>query len=383
MTAKNRILDIALDKPASNWPIIGTNAELAPVFPIAVGQNVIFSDGYSGKITHVLADKDGQFGRFVLQTRGWSRRQVLIPMDHIERIDGEDVYLPIVKRDLKKLPTSRPDDVLVALVNQALWEDTLLRRTDYRQIHVEVENGVAYLSGYVSYPSMSSGTERAALKVDGIWKVENDLTIDRDLKIAVALAIGNDPLAKKARVFVGVTNGFVTLTGQAPGLESRRAAQEQAVSMPRVRGVINSIQVPGVDIDVEDQRIWQPVIGAGMYATDMTIGKVEKVVVNPDNRLVTAILANAILPDPEQMGANWLWNEHHYSERRVIIPIEAVRHVSSTSVFLKEKGEVVAGYNDFDSGSYFPAPGIWEPPYPYRHTDILLPQHAGTANQNS
>jgi osmotically-inducible protein OsmY len=379
MKDMNRILDIDLRKPVSNWRIISTDAETTPVLPIAVGQNVMFSDGHSGKITRLLADKDGRLGRFVIQARGWSRRKVLIPMDHIERIDEADVYLSITKRDLKRLPTSRPDDVLVALVNQALWEDTLLRRTDYRQIHVEVENGVAYLSGYVSFPSMSSGAERAALKVDGIWKVENDLTIDRDLEIAVALAIGNDPLAKKARVFVGVKNGFVTLTGQAPGLESRRAAQEQAVAMPRVRGVINSIRVPEADINVEDQRIWQPVIGTGIYATDMTTGKVEKVIIDPDSRLVTAILANAVLPDPEQRRSNWLWNEHHYSERRVIIPIEAVRHVSSISVFLKEKGMVVAGFKDFDPDSYFRAPAVWEPPYPYKHTDTLLPKHPETA----
>jgi osmotically-inducible protein OsmY len=344
-----------------------------------VGQNVIFSDGHSGKITRLLADKDGRLGRFVIQARGWSRRKVLITMEHIERFDEADVYLSITKRDLKRLPTSRPDDVLVALVNQALWEDTLLRRTDYRQIHVRVENGIAYLSGYVSSASMSSGAERAALKVDGIWKVENDLSIDRDLEIAVAQAIGNDPLARNARVFVGVKNGFVTLTGQAPGLDSRRAAQEQAVAMPRVRGVTNSIRVPGADIDVENQRIWQPVIGAGIYAADMAIGKIEKVVIDPENRLVTAILAYAVLPDPEQMGSNWLWNEHHYAERRIMIPIEAVRHVSSTSVFLKEKGAVVAGIKDFDPNSYFAAPEVWEPPYPYKHADILLPRQVETA----
>lgn len=379
MTDTNKILDTALHKLVSDWPIIKSDETTTLVLPIAVGQNAIFSDGYSGKITRLLSDKDGWLERFVVQTRGWSRRKVLIPLDHIERIDGEDVYLSIPKHDLRKLPTYRPDDVLAALVNHALWEDTILRRTDHRQIHVKVENGIAYLSGYVSFPSMSSGAERAALKVDGIWKVENDLTIDRDLEIAVAQAIGNDPLARKARVFVGANNGFVTLTGQAPGLDSRRAAQEQAISMPRVRGVINSIQVPGAHIDVADQRIWQPVIGTGIYATDMTIGRVEKVVIDPDNRLVTAILADAVLPDPEQMGANWLWHEHHYSERRIIIPIEAVRHVSSTSVFLKEKGAVVARFDDFDSGSYFPASEIWEPPYPYKHTDILLPENARTA----
>lgn len=132
-------------------------------------------------------------------------------------------------------------------------------------------------------------------------------------------------------------------------------------------------------MDVEDQRALQPVIGTSIYATDMKIGKVEKVVINPDNRLVTAILAHAVLPEPDQIGPNWAWNEHHYFERRVILPIETVGHLTSTSVFLREKGEVVAAFSNFDPGLYFPAPEVWEPPYPYKHTDLLLPKHAETA----
>jgi hypothetical protein len=204
MTLINKFQNIKLQQPVPNWQVISTDRTPVSVLPIAIGKNVIFSDGYLGKITHLLADKDGRLEAFVIQTRGWSRRKVIIPIDRIEHIDGEDVYLSIAQYDLKRLPTYRPDDVLEAHVSHILWADTILRQTDDRQIHVKVENGIAYLSGYVSFPSMSSGAERAAFKVDGIWKVENDLAIDSDLKTAVALAIGNDPLAKKARIFVGV-----------------------------------------------------------------------------------------------------------------------------------------------------------------------------------
>jgi osmotically-inducible protein OsmY len=379
MTLINKFPNIKLQQPVPNWQVISTDRTPVSVLPIAIGKNVIFSDGYSGKITHLLADKDGRLERFVIQTRGWSRRKVIIPIESIEHIDEEAVYLSIAKYDLKRLPTYRPDDVLVAHVSHVLWADTILRQTDDRQIHVEVENGIAYLSGYVSFPSMSSGAERSALKVDGIWKLENNLTIDSDLKTAVALAIGNDPLAKKARVFVGVNNGFVTLTGQAPDFESRRAAQEQAVAIPKVRGVLNSICVPGVEVDGEDQRALQPVIGASVYANDIIIGSVDKVIIDPKNRLVTAILSNTVLPEPDQMGSNWLWDENPNSERSVIIPIETVRHLTSTSVLLKVKGVVVAGFDDFDPISYLPAPEDWEPPYPYKHTDILFDGHTETA----
>lgn len=372
MTITNKFPEIKLQQPVSNWQVVSRPKVPISVLPIAVGQQVFCSDGHPGWITHLLPSIDGWIGAFVIQTRGWWRRQVVIPIDYIDHIEGETVYLSLTKRDLKKLPTYRPDHVLVAAVLQALWEDTVFRRTEHRQIHVEVENGIAYLSGYVSSPTMSAGAEKAALKADGIWKVVNRLAIDSDIRLAVSRAIGEDPRSKNTRVFVGVNNGFVTLTGIAPGLEGRSAAQEQAVAVPKVRGVLNSIGVPGLDMKAEEQRALQPVIGSGIYATDMPVGKVEKVVINPENRLVIAILSKAMLPDPAQLGSNWLWQEHLYSERWVVIPIDMVRHLTSTSVFLKEKAVTVAGFHDFDPGAYLSAPEDWEPPYPYKHTDILL-----------
>lgn len=379
MSITNKFLDIKLQQPVLNWQVLNPTQVRSLVLPIAVGQQVVLSDGHPGWITHLLPDRDGWIETFVIRTHGWWRRQVVIPMEYIDHIDGETVYLSIAKIELKKLPTYRTDDVLVGAVLQALWEDTIFRRTEYRQIHVEVENGIAYLSGYVSSPSMSTGAEKAALKADGIWKVDNDLAIDSEMKLAVSQAIGKDPRTKKARIFVGANNGFVTLTGEAPDLAGRLAAQEQAVAIPKVRGVLNSIRVPGVDINTDDQRALQPIIGAGIYATDILIGVVEKVVINPDNRLATAILANAVFPDPTQMGSNWLWHEHLYTERRIIIPIDMIRHQSESDIFLKVKGREAAALEAFDTSSYASPDENWQPPYPYKRADILIVRHSETS----
>lgn len=372
MTTTDRIPDAEAKQVMPHWRVIGAEETPISVLPIAVGQQVFSRDGHPGTVTRLLPSKDRWIGAFAIQTRGWWRRKVVIPIDYIDRIEGENVYLSVSKRDLKKLPTYRPDTVLVPAVIQALWEDTILRRTEYRQIHVEVENGIAYLSGYVSSPSMSAGAEKAALKADGIWKVENRLTIDSEIKLAVSQAIGKDQRTRKARILVGVNNGFVTLTGQAPDLAARTAAQEQAVAIPEVRGVLNSIRVPGVNLDTGDQRALQPAVGLDIYATDNKIGIVEKVVIDPDSRLVTAILANAVFPDPSPSGLNWRWNEHHYFERKIIIPIETVRNQTSASVVLNEKSAIVAGFSDFDAGMYSPPPHDWEPPYPYKRGDVWL-----------
>jgi osmotically-inducible protein OsmY len=372
MVTTNRIPDFELKQRISNWRVISTDGAPLSVLPIAVGQKVFCSDEYAGSIISLLSDSEGWVDAIVVQIRGLWRHKVIVPFDWIEKITEEKVYLSIGKSELKKLTPYRSDAALTAAVNKALWDDVILRRTEHRQIHVKVKNSIVYLYGYVSLPSVKMRAERAALKTDSIWKVENLLTIDSELQIAVAQAIGKDPRTKKARIFTGSHNGFITLSGEASDLEARTAAQEKAVSVPEVRGVLNSIRVPGVDIKTEDQRALQPIIGAGIYATDILIGVVEKVVINPDNRLATAILANTVFPDPTQMGSNWLWNEHLYAERRIIIPIETVRHQSELAIFLTVKGAEAAAFETFDAESYSSPDESWQPPYPYKRADILI-----------
>jgi osmotically-inducible protein OsmY len=370
MVTTNRIPE--LEQQASSWQVLSRDGAPLSGLPIAVGQRVFCGDEYAGSIISLFYDSDGWVDAVVVQIRGLWRHKVIVPLDCIEKISGEKVSLFIGKSELTKLPPYRSDAALTAGINKALWQDAIVRRTEYRQIHAEVRNSIAYLYGYVSFPSEKMRAERAVLKTDSILKVENRLTIDRELQIAVAQAIGKDPRTKKARICIGSHHGFITLSGEASDLEARTAAQEKAVSIPDVRGVLNSIHVPGVEIETGDQRALQPSPGAGMYATDILIGIVEKVVINPDNRLVTAILAHAVFPDLAQMGSNWLWNEHLYAERRIIIPIETVRYQSELDLFLNVKSSEAAAFETIDAESYSSPNESWQPPYPYRRADICI-----------
>jgi hypothetical protein len=130
--------------------------------------------------------------------------------------------------------------------------------------------------------------------------------------------------------------------------------------------------VPEVEVDIEEPRTLQPTIGADIYASDIKIGKVEKVIINPQNRLVAAILAKAILPNANRLRENEI-----YSESQVIIPIETVRHANSTSIFLNVKAAVLAKFNEYDPSVYFTASQDWEAPYPYNCQDVLLPRPTG------
>lgn len=376
MVTTNRFSDSELSQRVSNWQVISTDGALLSVLPVAIGQQVFCSDGHTGSIISLLSDTEGWVDAIVVQIRGLWRPKVIVPFDWIEKIDGEKVYLFIGKSELKNLTPYRSDSALTADVDKALWDDVILRRTEYRQIKVEAINSIVNLHGYVSTSSMKARAEEAVLKAVGVWKVANYLTIDDELKNDVAQAIGKDARTQKARIFVGSHNGFITLTGEASDIVGRAAAQEKAASIPEVRGVLNSIRVPGVDIKTEDLRALQPIIGAGIYATDILTGVVEKVVIDPDNRLVTAILANAVFPDPTQRGSYWLWNEQLYEERRIIIPIDMVRHQSEFDIFLKVKGAEAADFDTFDANLFTSPEENWQPPYPYKRADVLVARHA-------
>lgn len=379
MVTSNRNPDFVFTQQVLSRRVISTDGAPRSVPPIAIGQRVFCSDGYAGSIISLLSDPEGWVDAIVVQIRSLWRRKVIVPFEWIEKITEGKIHLSIGKNELRNLTPYRSDSALTAGVRKALWADVVLRQTEYRQIDVKVENSTVYLCGYVSLPSVKMRAERAALKTDGIWKLENLLTVDSDLTLAVAQAVGKDPRTQKARIFIGSHNGFITLSGETSELEARIAAQEQAVSIPKVRGVLNSIRVPRVDIFTEDQRALQPTIGAGIYATDILVGIVKKVIIDPGNRLVTAILANAVFPDPTQIGSNWLWNEHLYEERMIIIPIDMVRHQSKTDMFLKVTGAEAADVETFDANSYTSPDENWQPPYPYKCADVLVARHADTS----
>lgn len=381
MVTTNRNRNFLPTQQVSSRQVISTDGAPHSVPPIAIGQRVFSSDGYTGSIFSLLFDSEGRVDAIVVQIRGFWLRKVIVPFEWIEKITEEKVHLSIGKSELKRLTPYRSDSALTADVSKALWDDAVLRQTEYRQIDVKVNNGTVYLCGYVSLPSMKVRAERAALKADGIWKLENLLTVDSDLTLAVAQAVGKDSRTRKARIFTESHNGFITLSGETYDLGARIAAQEQAVSIPKVRGVFNSIRVSGADIRTEDQRAIQPTIGAGIYSTDTLVGVVQKVIINPDNRLVVAILAKAVFPDPTQKEANLIWSEPLYEERRIIIPMNMVKHQSKLDIFLKVTGAETEDFETYDANSYTSPDESWQPPYPYRSADVLVARHTNTSRK--
>jgi hypothetical protein len=188
----------------------------------------------------------------------------------------------------------------------------------------------------------------------------------------VAQALGIDERTRFQQISVGAKNGFITLNGHVNNAAIRDAAEVIAASIPQVRGVINTIQAPNVVLDPQEQRAWQPLIGSEVSATDVQLGSVERVIINPRNRRVTAFAVRGHFPEPENKDGYRLPGENPPPERSVVIPMDAVRYVTDSSVLLEVSGAEAARYRAFTPSNFVSPPAGWQPPYPYRWEQVLF-----------
>jgi osmotically-inducible protein OsmY/uncharacterized protein YrrD len=336
------------------------------------GQEVWATDGRAGRVELLLLDASGQVRHFVIRKGRVLGRDVIVPVDWIRAIDERGVWLALERAALYRLPPYRPDSAIAADVDQALWSDEVIRALDLETIDVAVCDGVVMLSGYATTPTSKVRAERAARQVPGVLRVENRIVTDGEVVVAVAQALARDPRTHRARIFVHAEHGVVTLNGELENPDVRAAAEEVAASVAQVRGVVNDIQAPDVVVDPAKQRVLQPRIGQDVYAEDTFLGRVERVIVSPRHRRVTAFVVRGSIPDPERTGARTLLGDMPPEERRVVIPIEVVQDVTVGGVLLTISSADVTRYPDFDPNDFVAPDAGWQPPYPYTHADILL-----------
>jgi osmotically-inducible protein OsmY len=343
-----------------------------PGLLVRAGQRVFCRDEYAGWVALILLNPGGRVKGFVLHTRPLLGRNLIVPIAWVHDVERNRVYLSVEKRDLESLPDYGLDDALAAEVKAALWSDEILRNTDYDEISISVEDGIVRLQGYVITRRNKIRAEEAACSVPGVLGLENELILDDDLVIRVAQALGNDERTRFEQISVGAQNGFITLNGQVSSAATREAGEAIAASVPQVRGVINYLQAPNVAIDPKEGQVWQPLIGKEVCATDMQLGHVERVILDPRNRRVTAFVARGYFPDPEDKDGYRSPDEEAQPERSIVIPLDAARYVTDSSVLLEISGVEAARYRAFDPADFVSSPAGWQPPYPYRWEQVLF-----------
>jgi osmotically-inducible protein OsmY/uncharacterized protein YrrD len=341
---------------------------------------VLCSDGRAGRIRGMRLTSAGRVRSIVVHRVGRSHSAVLVPMAWVRYIEERGVWIAAERAALDHLPIYRPDDRIAADIEQALWNDEVVRALDISEIDIAVAAGVVTLSGYAATPISKARAARAAGGVAGVLDVVNQIVADSDVAGAVAQALALDTRTRGQPVLVQARHGMVTLSGAVASATVRSAAEACAAGVPLVRAVVNTVQAPGVAVAAADQRALQPGIGQVVHATDAQLGRVTWVIINPRNRRVTAIVVHGQFLDPASPTPPRWPEQMPRQERHVVIPIDAVANMTDTSMLLNITSYAAARYPDLDRASVAVPAQDWTPPYPYRQADVLI---AGCADAPS
>lgn len=340
-----------------------------PFVIIRRGQRVLAADGPIGRVDQVLVDAaTGQVKHLVVRRGLLFSRDVAVPADWVSTMEDDRVVLEASRDAVARLPLYLPDDELERDVEEALQREELLRVLAV-PVRAEVTDGVVRLRGHVHSRALAARAEEVVRSVPGVQEVRNELVVDHELLQQVVASVQSD---EGTRYLTGyslrVQDGVVELRGTAPSLEAVRPLERAIARVPGVRGIRNAMT--GLDIPSTWRQVMQPHVGQPVYATDQELGRVEAVVVDPDNRRVQGVVVAGEFPDAgaPPFAAGPLW------ERRVVIPLEEVEQVTPRGVFLRIHAGQAAERPDLREDEYLSPSPSWVPPFPYRPGQVLWPR---------
>jgi osmotically-inducible protein OsmY len=143
----------------------------------------------------------------------------------------------------------KTDDQIKKDVEQELRWDADVDATD---VGVSVRNGVVTLTGFVRSYAQKWQIERDAKRVSGVLAVANDIevripAVDQRPDPEIARECLSELKARlpfsHQKLKVAVSNGWVTLEGEAEWYYQRERAEDAVRRVKGVKGVINSIEV--------------------------------------------------------------------------------------------------------------------------------------------
>jgi hypothetical protein len=157
---------------------------------------------------------------------------------------------------------------------------------------------------------------------------------------------------------VDAFHGWIHVGGEVPTGELQQVVEKIVAGVPRVRGVTLLPRVAGENSAIPRRPV-QPRIGAVVYGKDGEVGVVIQVVIQPEDRLVTHIVART----KELTDGNLVSCE-------TVIPLEASDLVKNESIILQRNGSSLNTYPALDPDEYPLAPFTWKAPYPYTAGEV-------------
>ncbi len=161
------------------------------------------------------------------------------------------------------METQTPEIGTAARTDSAILRDVLREfdwdtRVGETQVGVHVRNGLVTLTGEVGSFGQKVAAARAAHRVRGVLDVVDEVAVrlstvevptDPELAQAVRHALEWDALVDDRRIRSTVSNGFVTLEGEADTIAQREDADRTVRRLKGVRGVLDKIRIKPVRAD--------------------------------------------------------------------------------------------------------------------------------------
>ncbi|MFN8381733.1 MAG: BON domain-containing protein [Anaerolineales bacterium] len=276
------------------------------------------------------------------------------------------------ENDVDSTPAQRSDAEIRENIYHAFWKDDVLRSLEYFEIDVLVKKGIAHLNGHILSTSSRGRVENAMRFIPGLIGVENNLVLDDSLTIDSATSLGSLEHTYACKFFTGASHGVVSLNGKVKNEGIKLLAEQCVAANPNVRGVINNIQVIGRKVEAQSQPFLQPAIGITIYFLDGISGVVQHVIVNPNNRRVTAMVVKGQFDAQNLKLGSTSPNEARQPDQLIVIPVNAIRFLTKSSGFLHIRSYESNRFMDFDSDAFIAPDLAWTPPYPYCPNDIFF-----------
>jgi osmotically-inducible protein OsmY/sporulation protein YlmC with PRC-barrel domain len=150
--------------------------------------------------------------------------------------------------------TQSPKDAAIA----AQITDAYQRQNqqDLSGVRVQVDKGVAYLTGTTRNIAGKALAEQIARDTPGVASVVSGIEADTVVRARVEAALAEDPRTSLIPVDVMSRAGVVTLLGQVPSFEAKKAIEEVARKTAGVKAVISELEVRPPN---KEDRTFRPV----------------------------------------------------------------------------------------------------------------------------
>jgi osmotically-inducible protein OsmY len=187
----------------------------------------------------------------VVRFKDQPQQPVIVPFEWVEDLRDGYVLLKCTREDLRQLQRYTPlhtDHEIAAAVAEALRREG---GDALKHVQVQVDRGLVSLHGTTPTVADKAKAEQIARSVRGVIAVGNALQANTTIAARVSAALAEDPRTALAPIDVSSSGGAVTLIGQVASGEVREAAEQIARSVPGVALVINALEVPPHDTELE------------------------------------------------------------------------------------------------------------------------------------